>query len=229
LDDLEGAFDEDRVGLAPEGATLEPWEHDPAHYRDCHRRLRLANVRWILSFTDLPGDLVTQRGQAAFPEIREPLRLYELLDPLPRAFRVPRYEVIRDRSAQRARTEEPGFDPRAEVLLEEDPGLPAADPIGDEGRVELRRVDPHTVEIHTSGSPGFVVVLEGHHRDWRAERDGTPVPLYRADGRYWALATPGGDHVFRVRFQPAWRTPALLASGAGALAALALVKRGRTS
>jgi hypothetical protein len=90
LDGLEGAFDVDRTGWSRPGATLRVEEASPERFREHHPRLRLANVRWVLSFRPLPEDLVTRRGEVKLPEVRAPLGLYELRDPLPRAFWVPR-------------------------------------------------------------------------------------------------------------------------------------------
>jgi len=62
-----------------------------------------------------------------------------------------------------------------------------------------------------------VVVSEGFAPGWKATGPDGPIPLLRANGRYWALATPGGQRRVDVRFEPSWRAPAL------ALAALGLV------
>jgi hypothetical protein len=94
LDGLEGAYDIDRTGWAPAGATLPVMEASPEHFRDHHERLRLANVRWVLSFRPLPEDLVERRGEVSLPEIESPLSLYELRRPLPRAFWVPEADTV---------------------------------------------------------------------------------------------------------------------------------------
>jgi hypothetical protein len=86
LDGLEGAFDLDRVGWAPPGSTLSLEERTPARFREVFDRLRRANVRWVFSFHLLPDDLVALRGRADLAEIHEPLRLYEVRQPWPRAY-----------------------------------------------------------------------------------------------------------------------------------------------
>ena len=192
LDGLEGAFDIDRMGLAPEGSTLAVAEASPALFRQHHDRLRLANVRWVLSFHPLPADLVSQRDEIRFDEVREALRLYELRDPLPRAFFVPRL----------------GGAPS-----------PASPPVAYE------RIDPHTVVLRATTPPGFLVVLDGHHPDWRAEDQSGPVPLQVALGRYRGIPTRGGETVVTLRYRPAWRLPALLLSAAAGLSALGLALR----
>jgi hypothetical protein len=223
LDGLEAAFDEELGLWAPPGSALPTAERTPSRYREHHRRLRLANVRWVLSFQDLPEVLVSLRGEARFPQLVQPLRLYEIKDPLPRAFWVGGREVIADGPRIRARIEEPDFDPRRVVIVPGQPpdGPPPA-PVGGEGSVRFERPDPHTVRLTTSGPPGQVVVLEGYHRDWRVEGVGGAVQLQQAYGRYWALTTPGGEQVFTLRYVPSWRTPALVLSVTGGLVCLGL-------
>jgi hypothetical protein len=94
LDGLEGAFDVDRTGWSRPGATLSVEEVSPERFREHHDRLRLANVRWVLSFRPLPEDLVERRGEVKLPEIRPPLALYELRQPLPRAFWASRIDEL---------------------------------------------------------------------------------------------------------------------------------------
>jgi hypothetical protein len=190
LDGLEGTFDEDRVGWAPPGSTLSAAERTPGMYRQVHDRLRLANVRWVLSFDPLPEDLVIQRGEARLPEVVEPLRLYELRAPLPRAFWAARAD-----------------------------GLPEA---GAEATVSYERLDAHGVRLRASTPPGYLVVLNGYHRDWHADGTTGPLPVVKTHGRHWAVPTPGGEQVVTVRYRPAWRGPALVAAAVGALAALGL-------
>ena len=61
LDGLEGAFDVDRMGVAPDGSTLSLAETRVERYPEIHERLRGANVRWVLAFHPLPEDLVRLR------------------------------------------------------------------------------------------------------------------------------------------------------------------------
>jgi hypothetical protein len=93
-------------------------------------------------------------------------------------------------------------------------------------RVAYERVGPHTVVLRATTPPGFLVVLDGHHPDWKAEDRSGPVPLQVAFGRYRAMPTRGGDVVVTLRYQPPWRTPALLLLAMGGMAVLVLAVRG---
>jgi hypothetical protein len=218
LDGLEGAFDEDRVGWARLDSALNALERIPSRYREHHARLRLANVRFVLSFRPLPDDLVRLRGEARIPEVEEPLRLFELREPLPRAFRAPLHEVVPDREELRRRLSSVDFDPRGLVLLEEPPeALPGGSPppsAEGPGEVRYELLDAHTVRLEARGPSGIVVVLDEHHRDWKAYSNGESRPLLRADGRYRAVATKGGGEVLTLRYEPSWRAAARI-SGNG--------------
>jgi hypothetical protein len=230
LDGLPAAFGVDPTGWGPEGATLRVEEMTPERFPDHERRLRLANVRWVLSFRRLPEDLAAVRGEVKLPEVRSPLALHELRSFLPRAFWVPHADVDPDPARRRARLEDPVFDPRSVVLLSEmPPPVAAAESsstrAGGPVRVDYEQVDAHTIRVSASTPPGFLVVLDGFHPDWRAEGQSGPVPLQQADGRYRALPTPGGERVFTLRYEPRWRGAALALAGLAAAACLGLAAR----
>jgi hypothetical protein len=195
LDGLEAALDVDRTGFAPKGATLQVDEAVPGGFRDHYPRLRLANVRWVMSFRPLPEDLVRRRGEVKLPEVQAPLGLYELRRPLPRAFWVPA----------------PG-----------DLG-PATEASG--GDVRYERLNAHTVRVTAWTPPGFLVILDGDHPDWTAEDRSGPVTLARIGDRWRGIVTPGGPQVFTMRFRPRWRLPAFVLAGLGLLGVLVVWRR----
>jgi hypothetical protein len=227
IDGAEGAFDEDRTGLLPDGAALPPSERDPSRFRNHYARLRLGNVRWVLSYTPLPPDLVRLRAEIAQPELFEPLGLFEIRDPLPRAFWVPSAEVIGDDHARRARLDDPAFDPLRSVVLDATPPVPAQAGAAFSGEREVRveLLDPHTVRLHVSSPPGFVVVVMGHDPAWRLTGPEGSVPLIRANGRYWALRTAGGTRTYVARYRPAWLPAGIGLACAGVLLAVVAIVR----
>jgi hypothetical protein len=187
LDGLEGAYDVDRTGFAPAGSTLHAHETSPLSFRAHWSRLRLANVRWVLSFVPLPQDLTTLRETIVLDELATPLRLHEIRRPLPRVFLVAQGDAIAEAGVLRP-LRGPALEPR------EDGG----------GGVSYARPDPHTIELRSSGPAGWLVVVEGAHPDWRAESAGVRVPILAANGRYWAVPVPAGDAELTVRYRPSW-------------------------
>jgi hypothetical protein len=186
-------------------------------------------VRWVLSFQPLPDDQVRPRAQAALPEVAEPLRLYEIPDVLPRAFWVPRCEVVPGADIGRRLESDPRDD--AAVLLREPPpgNVPCGPPAGVSGTVSMERPDAHTVRLTAGGDAGFLVVLEGHHPAWRAVGPEGEVPVLLANERYWALPTPGGDRTYVVRYRPGWVAPSVVVSAAALAVSLLLVALQRRS
>jgi hypothetical protein len=201
LVDLEGAFDEDRTGFAPRGSTLAAGERRPSRFREVLPRLRSANVRWVLAYERLPEDLVRARAEIAQPEVREPLRLYEIADPLPRV------SWVADLGWPSA-------------------GGPSADGAADVS-LAYERIDAHTLRLRASTPPGFIVVRDRFDPGWRARDEGGEVALVPLGAESWALRTPGGSRTITARFAPAWRAPALALAGLGALLTVVLAARPR--
>jgi hypothetical protein len=224
LDGLEGAFDEDRNGLLPLGATLLPTERDPRFFAHHFRRLQLANVRFVLSYRPLPDDLVSPRGEVRFPEIADSLLLFELRDPLPRAFWVGEIEVLPAGASASPSVEDPGFDPRRKVVLAARPPEPPPSVVdAAPSMVRFEQEDPHTVRIRAESPAGMIVVSQGYDPAWRAEVEGREEPLIRANGRYLALWTPGGSREWTLRYRPRWLAPSLALLATGLIGCLALL------
>ncbi len=160
---------------------------DPERFREHRDRLRWANVRWILSFRPLPGDLAVARGSVKLPEIQAPLGLYELPDPLPRAFWA--------------------SGPEGGAGVPESTGGAAA--------VRYEPLDPHTVRLTTSTPPGVIVLLDGHHPDWTAEDRSGPVPLLQVGGRWRGIVTAGGRAGVHFPIPSPLAAPGLCPGGSG--------------
>ncbi|MBT9288009.1 YfhO family protein [Hyphomicrobiaceae bacterium 22] len=136
-------------------------------------------------------------------------RIYENRDALPRAL-----FVARARQADFARLLETGrwpegFDPAREVALEVLPagvaevaknaGPAAAEP----GRVAIAAYHNTEVVLEVDAAEaGFVVLTDVWHRWWRAELDGRPAEMLKADAIFRAVRVPAGRHVIRFTFHP---------------------------
>jgi hypothetical protein len=222
MDGLDGALDVGRTGWEPAGSTLALSDLRPDRFPSAYTRLRHAGVGFVFSFEPLPADPHRAElvGQAHVEGGRRAIQLYALPDALPRAFWVPRCERVGDQAAAEARLSEAGFDPRQSVVVEGEAAcgtdgvsLPA------NARVEQSRLSPHRLRVTADSPPGFVVVLEGHHSNWRARIGSEPIDLLRANGRYWAVATPGGARVFDFSYEPKWPRQAAASLALGLLAA----------
>jgi hypothetical protein len=159
-----------------------------------------------------------------------------------------------DDEAALAMMRDVSFDPAAEVILSdvEGPALPVPSAVegrGAEGAVvagdadpvtveELARVThyaPERVEIEvTVEAPGYLVLTDTWYPGWEATVDGVPVPIYRADLLFRAVAVRAGNHRVVFAFRPmSLRVGAGISLaglvGLGVAAALALSKARRNA
>lgn len=96
----------------------------------------------------------------------------------------------------------PAVDRRTTVLLEAPPPFeppPEARP----GRVRILAEDNIELLVEVEAPDGgFLVLHDAWHPWWRAERNGEPVSILRADLLFRAVAVPPGRHEVRFRFRP---------------------------
>jgi hypothetical protein len=123
--------------------------------------------------------------------------VYERPGALPRAWVVGQVEMLDDQAIL-ARIHEPDFDPRA-VALVESPVVCASDGAGE---VESLRDEENRIRARVSGGGGLLVLSEMHYPGWRAEVDGSPTPLVRADYVLRAVCVPPGEHHVVLIYDP---------------------------
>jgi hypothetical protein len=140
--------------------------------------------------------------------------VFEARDVFPRAMIVPRARAVFDAARVRAAMLAPGFDPSAEVLLEEAP--PAAG--GGRGTALPRQRGPNVLEVRTdTDGPAYLVVSDVWTPGWRARLDGVPAPLLRANYAFRAVAVPAGVHTVVMEYAPSGIRWGAGASAAGVL------------
>jgi hypothetical protein len=83
-----------------------------------------------------------------------------------------------------------------------DAGAGAACPVGDGGFARVTSERGGTLEVATAGGGGWLVVSDTLTPGWRAEMDGQPVPLVRADLVFRGVCVPAGEHVVRMQYSP---------------------------
>jgi hypothetical protein len=86
--------------------------------------------------------------------------------------------------------------------LPEVTGSPESDTGDRTARVTLDR--GHLLVVRTVGAGGWLVVSDTLTPGWRAELDGRPTPLLRADFVFRAVRVPAGEHEVRMTYSP-WR------------------------
>jgi hypothetical protein len=167
------------------------------------RLLALWNVRYVLTPwpVNLPGTL---RLVGRSPRVL----VYELRDALPRTFMVPTAEFHRTRAEGESRLFAPSFDPRKQVLLEEEArrhvsstDSTTAGSFTGSARIEEYRGSQVTIRA-SSTAGGFLVLADAWYPGWVAEIDGkSPAVLLNANLGQRAVALPPGAHVVRFAYR----------------------------
>jgi len=144
--------------------------------------------QWGISWEDAHEglDLVftTGRGYA----------VYRNNSVLPRAWLVPQYRVL-DKDKILDHMKDPTFNPRATVILEEEPGIPLQQTTQLVGDVEITGYGPNRIVCQVAlESPGLLVLSENWHPDWKAYADGEETRVLRADYILRAVSLDKGRH-----------------------------------
>ena len=156
----------------------------------------------------------------------EPLRIFAVPDPLPRAHLTTGRK--RGKGSDLEALLDSDFDPRNTVLVDEGPErAPAPAFIGSVEVVE-RKADRLTV-LTSSTLPAFLTVLEGALPGWRVSIDGKKGRVERANAIFVGTEVPAGTHRIVFRFLPVSVVLGVTLSaltGLGLLFAVLLVRTG---
>jgi hypothetical protein len=115
-----------------------------------------------------------------------------------------------------------------EIVLERDPGVPAApntpaDPLV---RIESYRRNSARVSVEAP-RPGLLYASESFADGWTARVNGRPAEILAANYAFRAVAIPAGRAEIEFRYRPPGLTAGLAVSGASVLAAVVLVAAAR--
>lgn len=130
-------------------------------------------------------------------------RLVEVNGGQPRASVVTSWEVVGSEEAALERVLQPGFDPAAVAVLEEDPGLEHVDPdaaVSTSVTYAEERPEVAVLGVETS-VPAIVVVRNAWDEGWTATVDGRPTPVLYADHVLQGVAVPAGTHEVRLTYR----------------------------
>ena len=130
------------------------------------------------------------------------VKVYEVLDALPRAYIVHQTRVLDDQAAMAALAE-PSFDPAQTATLAAGRALDESPP-SVAAVATVTRYDPEAITIEASTSaPGYLVLSDAWYPGWKATVDGEPAAIERANVHFRALYLAPGKHTVRLVYRPA--------------------------
>jgi hypothetical protein len=172
--------------------------------------LRMGAVDYVVTLHD--EGLEGLERIAVIPGLySEPIRVFRVPDPLPRAYAVGTTRIAEGAAALQALLDE-SFDPKKELILGS--GRPARAGPGFAATCRLIEVKPDRVRVEAELSePGYVVLVEGREPGWSATVDGAAAEILPANVAFRAVAVPAGRHQVEYVYRPTAVIAGLLCSG----------------
>ena len=121
----------------------------------------------------------------------------------PRAFVVPRVEVLADADQQIKALFAPGWEARSALVQHAIPpsGVAGA-PQAPHATIRVDESNRTVVDAGADEGGGYLVLLDSFSDDWRVVVDAQPAMMARADGLFRAVHLTPGAHVVEFRYQP---------------------------
>jgi hypothetical protein len=214
---LYGSYDMDMRGLYPVpqarlALLLRGIEGTPGHLR----LLRIGAVSRLIAFhTEGLEELIPL---ATLPSLRpEPIRVYAVPNPVPRAYVVSGTRIADGHDAF-VTLVDPGFDAGREVVLAFGAPSPPDPSFAGTARIATLAADRVRLDVELS-SAGYAVLVDGYDPGWRATVDGAPASVLRANVAFRAVPVAAGRHVVELVYRPRPVLIGLAITGAGILAA----------
>lgn len=141
----------------------------------------------------------------AVPAPEGPYAVFEFTGALPRTRLHTQWTVLTDGARVLERLADRAFDPHTGVLLL-DPvpeSTSSTGPVEAAGTVEVARYAPKEIEVRVKADADAILLYNDRwDPNWRAELNGQPVELLRANYLMRAVKVPPGEHVVRLSFAP---------------------------
>jgi hypothetical protein len=167
--------------------------------------LRVLNVKYVFAERQRVP-LSPDRVARVTPTVRG--RLWQVRHPQPRSFMVYQARAVRTDEEVAALLRQEPDSVFSRVLLSADQGELSggvADSGDGRGTAEVGVIDYHprrsTWRVRTD-RPGYLFTGDAYYPGWKAEIDGQPTKLYRANLAFRAVRVPAGEHVVVYRFEP---------------------------
>jgi hypothetical protein len=190
-----------RFGLENVGGPEAPnLSASQALFRTPTRRMaKLAGAASIVEWR--PREVLSREDPSAPP----PVHQIEItsLSALPRAILVSEGVPASSSAAIRAVLDR-SFDPRLSAIVESTESLHRHRGWETEsGTVRLLARETGSLQLSTKlPAEGILVVFESFEKGWRAQVDGRPAPIFRADAAFLGVRLSRGNHVVRFDYRP---------------------------
>ena len=129
------------------------------------------------------------------------VKIYEVLDALPRAYVVHQTRLLDDDAAAIQAMADPAFDPARTAILAA--GTEIEETSTGEPTVTVTEYEPQRVTLQASlSAPGYLIVGDTWYPGWQATVDAEAATIERANVHFRAVYLPEGTHTVRFTYKP---------------------------
>jgi hypothetical protein len=157
--------------------------------------LRAANIRHIVSMTQLPGLPLVFQGRTGL--------VYEVPGALPRAYLAGETRLAETAEEALQILSAPSFDPSRTAVVDRRLSAPLTGPDRVPGTAAVELYEPDRVVVRTDAETDALLVLADNYYDgWEATIDGARAPVVRANHAFRGVRVPAGQHTVEFSFRP---------------------------
>jgi hypothetical protein len=172
-----------------------------------HRLLNLSAARYLVVPATIDANNEVMRPMVLDSALSdEEVHVFENPAALPRAFWVPRVDVVANPAALLERLAKGEDDLRQTALVETMPpsGFAGETTTASGANVAFERNDPESISLRvTAPARGFVFLADQYFPGWHATVNGVAAPIERANYAFRLVEVPAGDSHVEFRYAPA--------------------------
>ncbi len=187
---------------------------DASGYNPTSPVARLLGVRYVI--TDKPYEWSKLPGIERLTVLatKDGWTIYEVRDPLPRAFVASQIAVVGDDERARQQIASGEIDPATTAVVDHAVNCPAN---AEAKSARIARYTPNVVAVEATG-PGLLVLTDTYDPNWSASIDGAAAELIRVDTALRGVCLPDGAHQVQFEYRPVLLFAGAAISAAGWLA-----------
>ncbi|MEK6646406.1 MAG: YfhO family protein [Candidatus Firestonebacteria bacterium] len=156
----------------------------------------MLNVKYILASNKLDHPLLKLEQDGN-------IKIYRYINSWPRAYMVNNIKVIKDKSSIFAEMKSGNFNPRTQVILEEEPKEFVANSNQSTSQVYITKYEANEIELKANiKNDGYMVLSEVYFPGWKAYVDEKETKIYKANYALRSIALKSGEHIIKFKYEP---------------------------
>lgn len=111
-------------------------------------------------------------------------------------------KIIPDKKKRLEQIFNPNWNPHSEIILESSPDITISSQATGSAKITSYKPNSVTIQTNTSGGPSMLLLTDSYYPSWRAQIDGVPTKIFKANHTFRAVVVPSGLH--EIKFSIHW-------------------------